>query len=75
MTIGFKHIFELVTLETSATIKLLAHVVLNILNFSKLSKMLSFLNSVENGVSFSSFSNTINKASCCVKQYANSVQS
>ena len=52
MTIGFKLIFELVTLETSATIKLLAHVVLNILNFSKLSKMLSFLNSPENGVAF-----------------------
>ena len=52
MTIWSKHIFELVTLETSATIKLLAHVVLNILNFSKLSKMLSFLNSVENGVAF-----------------------
>ena len=52
MTIGFKHIFELVTLETSATIKLLAHVVFTIQNFSKLSKMLSFLISVENGVGF-----------------------
>ena len=64
MTIWSKRIFKLVPLETSATIKLLAQVVLNILNFSKLSKMLSFPNSVENGVAFRVSVTQSNKASC-----------